>query len=167
MSADSPIQQIEVDSSGAVRLREDERLLVQEECDLLLAQALPPGSRALYERLQQAIEQNPLADDIINALESLLEVGLESGRIRSMHGAHAEMAGARLYARLPRGRLYKASVDAANEVLRSLAGQPVVEAQFQPSGAGSCSLSIDTGALRIRITIRRSGLSVDTVEALV
>lgn len=161
------LHQIEPDKPAAIRLREDEQALVEEECSLLLSQPLAPQASRLYETLLNAVRESEVPVELEGALQSLLEVGMESGRIRSVHGAHAEMAATRLYARLPRGKIYSQSVSAANEALKTLEGQPIVEASFQTAGPGSCKLIVDTGNCRILIRIKRSGLSVESVEAVV
>ncbi|MCA1595624.1 MAG: hypothetical protein LC772_04265 [Chloroflexi bacterium] len=159
-----PLVQIEVDD---LKLREDESTLLQEECAAVLAQPLPVTARDNFARLQAAAAAGEVPQDLQESLQSLLEVGLESGRIRHLHGAHAEMAAVRLYGRLPRGRSYRESVAAANEALATLEGHPIATASFQARGPASCTFTIDAGARRITISIRRTGLAVESVEAVV
>ncbi|HET6382427.1 MAG TPA: hypothetical protein VFJ58_03465 [Armatimonadota bacterium] len=159
------LQQIE--SEERLRLRDDEKTLLDEECSALIEQPLPDAARAAYSRLREAARDGEIAPEMQEWLQSLLEVGLESGRIRRLHGAHAEMAANRLYARLPRGGAYRASIEAANQAVAALAGQSITDIRFQPRGPGSCSLTLDAGGRRITLSIRRSGISVDSVEASV
>ncbi|MDQ2730946.1 MAG: hypothetical protein M3Y56_04750, partial [Armatimonadota bacterium] len=154
-----PLHQIEPDKPATIRLREDEQALVEEECALLLSQSLAPQAAQLYQTLLIAVQESEVPQELEEALQALLEVGMESGRIRAVHGAHAEMAATRLYARLPRGKVYTQSVTSANEALKSLEGQPLVDATFQAAGPGSCKLIVDTGSRRITIRIKRGGLS--------
>lgn len=150
-----------------LKLREDERELVQEECAAVLAQTLPEAARSQFSQLQTAAATGQVPLELHEPLQSLLEVGLESGRIRHLHGAHAEMAAVRLFGRLPRGRSYRESIAAANEALETLEGHVINSASFQARGPGACTFTIDAGARRITLSIRRTGLAVESVEAVV
>ena len=165
-SGESHLQQLD-DETAVLRLRDDERSLLEDECALLLQQPLPPATAALYGRVRAAAETGRIEASLFDPTQSLLEVGIESGRTRAIHGPHAEMAASRLYARLPRGKAYRATVDAVNEALKTLEGQELAEVSFQASGPGSCTLILDTGARRTTISIRRTGLAVSSLEIVV
>ena len=158
---------VRMDAPGTIRLREGERQLVLDECQALLSRPLPAPTNGLYNRLLGAAEQGVVPADLHEPLQALLEVGMQSGRIRSEYGAHAEMDATRLYSRLPRGKLYHQSIEAANETIRTLAGLELDEIAFRPRGPGSCSLTLQAGGRRIGISIARGGLTVDSVETSV
>jgi len=161
------LHQIAFEYDGAIRLNKQEQELLTAECALLLQQPLPAPARTVYQALEDAAAEGSVPASLQDSLQALLEVGLESGRIRAVHTAHGEMAANRLYARLPRGKLYRKSVEAANEALKTLEGQSLFSASFQARGPGSCTLILDTGDRRITIGIKRSGVSVENVEATV
>ena len=99
-----------------MNLAEDERDLLMREVAEAAEQIRQPERRALYGELLTAVDAGQVPDDLMEPLQTLLEVGLESGRIRRVHSAHGEMAAARLYARTPRGRELRVAADAVNEV---------------------------------------------------
>jgi hypothetical protein len=136
---------------------------VRQESAAVLARGVQGPTRALYERLA-SIDEQP-EEDLIEPLQALMEIGLESGRIREVYGAHAEMAGNRLYSRMPRARIYRQSVEAVNQALNSIEGEEIGRISIAPRGPGACSLTVEAGSRRITIRITRAGLSIDSVEA--
>ena len=84
-----------------------------------------------------------MSEGLLPPLERLLEMGLETGRIRQVHTAHGEMAAIRVFQRTPRGSAMKATCDAANEALRSLQGQSLEGLAFAVRGPGAFSLTRD------------------------
>jgi len=163
-NAEAPLSQIGVDG---IALRADEQAFLVEECEALLEEIPAGASRTTYEALSDAVAGGSVPHEQTDTLQRMLEVGLESGRIRSVYGAHSEMAAARLYFRLPRGRALKGSVEAANEALAVLRDHPLTEASIQVRGPGSYLLQIDTGNRRVTLSLSRSGVSIENVEAVV
>src|SRR5439155_26437443 len=86
-------------------------------------------------------------------LERFLEVGLETGRIRKRHGAHAEMAAVRLFQRTPRGRALREALDATNEALEALRGARLDELSFALRGPGSFILTLETDRCRATLIL--------------
>lgn len=88
----------------------DSRALAEDESEVLLAevaQALEQvrgaDARRAYADLLAAVSQGEVPDELQSNLETLLDVGLESGRIRKVHTAHGEAAAERVYVRTPSG----------------------------------------------------------------
>src|SRR5579883_1234207 len=123
-----------------LKLADDERELLTAE----LAQALPqvrnPETQAAYADLLTAAEQGEVPAELLSPLETLLEVGLESGRIRKVHSAHGEMAALRLYQRTPRGASVRESTELVNAALRGVQGQSIEELLVSPSGPGAYTI---------------------------
>jgi len=164
-NSDAPLSQLS--AADEIALRPDERAYLSEECDALLEQMPAGASRTTYEALRAAVEGASVPQELADTLQRMTEVGLESGRIRSLYGAHTEMAAARLYFRLPRGRALRASVESANEALAVLRDHPLTEASIQARGPGSFLLQIGTGNRRVTLSIARSGVSIENIEAVV
>ncbi len=97
-------------------------------------------------------------------LERLLEMGLETGRIRQTHSAHGEMAAVRIFQRTPRGAALKATCDSANAALEALQGQPIENLSFSLRGPGAFTLAIETEQGHLTVHIDRHGVRVRSVE---
>jgi hypothetical protein len=147
-----------------MRLLEDEQQVMLAEIDAVAAQLQSAEARAAYAELRAAAEAGEVPDELLPPLERLVEIGLETGRIRQIHSAHGEMAASRLFQRTPRGRALKETCDRANEALQSLEGQTVESLAFAPRGPGGFSLSLETDQARITVHIDREGVQVRSVE---
>src|SRR5690349_12125590 len=131
-----------------MRLLEDEQQVMLAEIDAVVPQLQSPESQAAYAELRAATEAGEVPDELLPPLERLVEIGLETGRIRQLHSAHGEMAASRLFQRTPRGRALKETCDRANEALEALEGQTVVGVSFAPRGPGAFTLSLETDQAR-------------------
>jgi hypothetical protein len=148
----------------AVKILEDERPVLVAEIEGALGH-LPPGpAREGYERLLADVGQGDLAERSVGWLERLVEVGLESGRIRSLHGAHAEMAAGRLFQRTPRGAALRETLAATNEALAALGGSQLQQVSFTLRAPGTYTLGLDTDRCRATLVIDRHGVHVHSLE---
>jgi hypothetical protein len=147
-----------------MKLADDEREVLMAEVAQALEQVRTPEMRARYGDLLTAVDQGEVPEDLLDPLQVLLEVGLESGRIRKVHTAHGEMAAGRVYGRTPRGRAVRATAEAVNEALQALQGQTIEEISVSPHGPGSYSLSIGTDQGKVLLRISRHGVRLQTLE---
>src|SRR5436305_990410 len=147
-----------------MRLRDDEREVVAAEVAAAL-ERLPEGpARVGYEQLLAEVGAGELSEESLPFLERLVEVGLESGRIRGAHGAHAEMAANRLYQRTARGAALRESLAAANQALAALAGAEIEQISFELRGPGAYTLSVATSQCRATLIVDRNGVRVHSLE---
>ena len=95
--------------------------------DLALAEA--QAVRALVQdddrreklaALVAAVQEGEVAGDDAEALEELLELGLQSGRVRALYGPDGEQAALKVYRRLPVGKELGAAAKDVNEALKAL-----------------------------------------------
>ena len=147
-----------------MKLAEDERELLMAEVAQALDQVRSPQLKVAYGELLTAVDQSEVPDDLMEPLQTLVEVGLESGRIRRIHTAHGEMAARRVYSRTPRGRAVRASTEAVNEALKALVGQTLQELSLSPNGPGSYSLTLGTDQGKLLIRLDRAEARVQSVE---
>ncbi|HEU4753113.1 MAG TPA: hypothetical protein VFU47_08390 [Armatimonadota bacterium] len=147
-----------------MKLSEDERELLTAELAQALEQVRSPELKSAYTALLAAADEGEVPDDLLEPLQSLLEVGLESGRIRRVHTAHGEMAANRLYARTPRGQAARSAAEQVNLALRALAGQTLEDVTVTAAGPGSYSLSLTTDQGRLLLRFSRHGVSLQSVE---
>jgi hypothetical protein len=147
-----------------MRLLEDERPVLLGEIDAVMEQLRNAEAREVYGELRAAVEAGEVPDGLLPPLERLLEMGLETGRIRQVHTAHGEMAALRVFQRTPQGSALKASCDAANEALQSLQEHVIEGLTFSVRGPGSFSLSLETDQTTLTIHIDRHGVRVRSME---
>ena len=99
----------------------------------------------------------------VETLERILELGLQTGRIRALYGPGGEQAALRLYRKLPQGTEVAATVDAVNEALRSLAGRELESIQVRVVGPGVFALTIQAGGAELSVHLDRHGARLSSV----
>jgi hypothetical protein len=147
-----------------MRLLEDERPVLLGEIDAVIAQLRNTEAREVYAELRAAVEAGEVPEGQVPALERLLELGLETGRIREVHTAHGEMAATRVFQRTPKGAALKATCEEANAALEGLRGQPLEAVSFSVRGPGAYTLTLNTEHAHVTLHIDRHGVRVRTVE---
>lgn len=130
----------------------------------VLATVREPRARAPYEDLAGAVAGGLVEESLLGPLESLVEMSLQTGRARRLHGADSERALLRLFYQTPRGAAARRATEAVNEALRTLAGQPLEEALFTVQAPGVFRLGLRTGQVRLALEIDRHGVSVESLE---
>ena len=105
-----------------------------------------------------------LPDEALEPLQTLLEIGLESGRIRRVHLAHGEMAARSVFQRTPKGRALQASAAEVNQALGGLQGQKIEEVRAAATGPGAFSLTVTTNEGTVLLHFNRGGVSLKSVE---
>ena len=147
-----------------MKLAEDERDVVMAEVAQAMDQIRSPELRVTYGELLTAADGGEVPDELLEPLQTLLEVGLESGRIRRVHTAHGEMAALRVFHRTPKGKALRQSTDAVNEALKALEGQRIEELMFSPAGPGSYTISLATDQGRLLLKVDRTGARLQSVD---
>ncbi len=141
-----------------------QRELLGEEARGLRDAVSDRGRRAAYEELAAAVEVGSVPAHLVEAVQGLLELGLETGRFRSRYTAEGEQALLALYRRTPRGAAVQQSVAAANEALRALRGRSLQDVAFAAKGPRAYGLTLTTDSGRVSLTIERGGVWVESVE---
>jgi hypothetical protein len=147
-----------------MRLLEDERPVLLAEIDAVVQQLRDAEAREVYGELRAAVEAGEVSDGLMPYLERLLEMGLETGRIRQVHSPHGEMAATRVFQRTPLGSALKATCDQTNEALQSLQGQSLENLSFTVRGPGAFTLTLETDQSTVTLQIDRHGVRVRSLE---
>jgi hypothetical protein len=108
------------------------------------------------------IDEGSVVEEV-ETLERILELGLQTGRIRALYGPGGEQAALRLYRRLPHGTEVAETVDAVNDALRSLAGRELESIQVRSVGPGAFALTVQTGGAELSISLDRQGARLSSV----
>ena len=146
-------------------LTEPERELVAQEARQFASRLDEGPARETYRRLEQAAAETGQVDgELVQALEGLLGLGLSTGRIRALYGAHAEMAAAAAFRRTPAGRRLQQGCDEANRGLGALAGRVLYGLSVQARGPGIYLVSVEVAGARAVLQLDRDGVQLRSVE---
>lgn len=151
-------------SANRIKLGEEEQDLLFQEAGYFSGRVQNPVAQASYRRMQQEAAQGELSEDLLEPLGELLKVGLTNGRIRSVHGAHAEMAATNLFRRTPQGKALHEGVAQVNAALRSLEGRRLESVSVSARGPGLYSLTVATDEARFVLAFTPQGVEVRSVE---
>lgn len=122
-----------------------------------------PTARARYEHLRESVQDGEVEDELVGHLGNMLEIGLQSGRLRRFYGADGEAALARVFRRTPAGAAPVEAASAVTAALTALHGQTIEEIQISALGPGSYGLVIDTDRCQINLRFDRAGVRVDNL----
>lgn len=146
-----------------MRIQATEQELLLPEILIFAQAAQDPTAQARYRELQAAVREGEVGDDLVGHLSNVLEIGLQSGRLRRMYGADGEQALVKLFHRTPAGAALSEEARAVTGALAALQGQRVEDIRISALGPGSYGLMIDTDRCQINVRLSRAGVSVENV----
>ena len=152
-------------SAEPLRLRDQEREIVLAELETIREASSSPVYRKRVERLLRAARESRLDDELAGELERILELALQSGRIRAVYGPGGEQAALKLYRRTPGGAEVVSSAAAVSEALTSLAGKELESVTVSVVGPGAYQLSLGAGGAEATVRLDRQGVRIASVGA--
>jgi hypothetical protein len=129
----------------------------------VLARARDGAYRDRLASLQAAATEGEVDGEDAETLQELLEVGLQSGRLRALYGPGGEQAALSTYRRLPSGAAVAESAREVSEALRALQGEEVRSITLQATGPGAFTLSLSAGSAELTIRLDRQGARLHSV----
>lgn len=141
-----------------------QREVLLEELATLVVSLRDPQTRTPWEELAAAVDAGEVEDSLLGRLEQILEMTLQTGRVRRVHGAESEQALLRLFHQTPRGTASRRATEAVNRTLAALAGQTVETLLFTSQGPGVYRLGIATDHCKLTLEIDRHGVTVESLE---
>ena len=133
------------------------------EAQAVLAFVQDEERRGRLADLVAAVQEGELGEDEVQALEELIELGLTTGRIRSVYGPEGEQAALKTYRRLPGGRELADSAREVSSALEALEGKTVERVAVQSSGPGAFLVSIAVDGLELSVKLDRAGARIHSV----
>jgi len=146
-----------------IALRGDAAEVALGEAQAVLALVQDDERRGRLADLVAAVQDGELGDEDAQALEELIELGLSTGRIRSVYGPEGEQAALKTFRRLPGGRALADSAAEVTDALAALEGRQLERVQVQSTGPGSYLLSLGVDGLELSIRLDRAGARVHSV----
>lgn len=147
-----------------VRIEGDAREVLAAEAAALRDTITDPEVRDGYLALAAAVADGEVEDELVPSLERLLDLGLRTGRVRRVHGPHAESAVARVFHATPAGQTLAGALAEVNRALGALRSQPLDRLTFAARGPGSYTLSIETPVAGLTLDIGPGGVAVRDVS---
>jgi hypothetical protein len=149
--------------TNAVRLTGEAREVVLAEAQAVYAMASDAAYRERLSGLVGAASEGEVGDEDAETLDELLELGLQSGRIRALYGPGGETAALGLYRRLPRGAAVVESTSEVSAALRALEGRELGSIELRAVGPGAFALSLSAGELELSLKLDRQGARLTSV----
>jgi hypothetical protein len=149
--------------TAAVKLSEEAAEVALAEASAVLAMVQDEERRGRLADLMAAVRDGEVSGPDADALEEVLELGLQTGRVRALYGPEGEQAALRVYRRLPGGRELGESAREVTEALASLEGKTLEKVSVQATGPGTYTLTIGVDGLELSVRLDRGGARLGTV----
>ena len=151
--------------SDAVRVSGEAAEVARAETQAVLSMVQDETRRGRLADLVAALEEGQVEAADADALAELLELGLQSGRVRSLYGPEGEQAALALYRRLPPGRELVESAAELNDALGALAGKTIERLSVTAVGPGEYGVTISTDDYELVLRLGRAGARLATIGA--
>ncbi len=151
--------------SSAVRVTGDAAEVARAEAQAVLAMVQDETRRTRLADIVAAVDDGEVSGDDADALAELLELGLQSGRIRSIYGPEGEQATLALFRRLPPGRELVESARDLTAALESLEGRAVERISVSAVGPGEYGVTISTDGYEVALRLGRGGARLASIGA--
>ena len=147
----------------SVVLTEEAREVARAEAQAVLAAVRDEERRARLADLLAAVDEGEVEGDDAQALGELLELGLQTGRVRALYGPDGEQAAIATLRKLPRGRERSESAAAVSKALQELVGRTLHGVTLSAVGPGAFAVSIDAGGVETSVRLDRNGARIASV----
>jgi len=149
--------------SSAVSLQGEAADVVLGEAQAVLAMVQHEDRRARLADLIAAVADGEVSGADADALSELLELGLQTGRVRAIYGPSGEQAALRVFRRLPRGKELDDSAREVTDALASLVSKPLEKVQIQAMAPGTFVLTIAVDGVELSVRLDRQGARLASV----
>ena len=143
--------------TDTVTLRGEAREVALAETQTVHSMVRDDDMRARVAELLAAIDEGEVSGDPAELLESVLELGLQTGRVRAYYGPGGEQAALATLRRLPHGRLRSDSAREVTDALHALRGAQLDAVKIAAVAPGAFTLSIEAGGIEASIRLDATG----------
>jgi hypothetical protein len=149
--------------NSSLRLEGEAAEVALGEAQAVLAMVHDEERRGRLADLIAAVTEGEVGDEDAEALTELLELGLQTGRLRAVYGPGGEQAALRVFRRLPRGKELGNSAREVSGALASLVGKPLESVQIQATGPGAFLLTVAAEGIELSVRLDRQGARLTSV----
>jgi hypothetical protein len=133
------------------------------EVALAEAQAVLAHGGEKYATLVAAVDAGEVEGDDEQLLESVLELGLQTGRIRAYYGPGGEQAALATLRKLPRGRERTDSAREVSKALQTLVGKSLEGVSIAALAPGVFTVSLNADGFETSVRLDASGVRLASV----
>ena len=151
--------------SDAVRVRGEAAEVSRAEAQAVIAMLSDGRRRERLADVLAAVDEGRVEGEDAAALGELLELGLQTGRLRAVYGPEGEQAALGLFRRLPQGKELSQSTSELNEALDVLSGRTLDRLSVHVVGPGEYGVSISAEGFELAVRLGRSGARISTMGA--
>jgi len=144
-------------------LQGEAREVVLAEVQAVRAHASDDEMKQRLAELVAAVDDGEIGDEPAELLESVLELGLQTGRIRAYYGPGGEQAALTTLRRLPRGRLRGESAADVTRALATLSGATLDAVRINAVAPGAFTLSIEAGGVEANVRLDATGVRLTSL----
>jgi hypothetical protein len=147
-------------SSTAVKatvLKGEAREVALAEAQTVLSMAQNDDMRARLAELVSDVDDGEVREGSAELLESVLELGLQTGRVRAYYGPGGEQAALSTLRRLPRGRDRSESAREVSTALQALNGQQIDAVKIAAVAPGAFTITIEAGGVEASVRLDTNG----------
>jgi hypothetical protein len=139
--------------------------VARAEAQAVLALVQDEGRRARLAGVVAAVDEGVVEGGDADALAELLELGLQTGRVRALYGPGGEQAALGLFRRLPLGKEIAETTRELNEALSALEGRTIEKVTVSAVGPGEYGVTVSTEDFEIALRLGKAGARVASIGA--
>jgi hypothetical protein len=143
--------------SDVLALKGEAREVALAEAQTVQSMARDEIMRGRLAELVAAVDEGEVGDDAAELLESVLELGLQTGRIRAYYGPGGEQAALSTLRKLPRGRMRADTARDVSAALQALAGARIDAVKITAVAPGAFSLAIEADGVQASVRLDSTG----------
>src|SRR3954468_13175408 len=143
--------------NGAVGLTGEAREVALAEAQTVHALARDDTMRGRLGELVASVDEGAVDGEAAELLESVLELGLQTGRVRAYYGPGGEQAALSTLRRLPRGRARSASTQEVSAALGALHGAQIDAVKIAAVAPGAFTVTIEAGGFEASVRLDGNG----------
>jgi hypothetical protein len=143
--------------SSTLALKGEAREVALAEAQTVLSLAQNDEMRARLAELVSDVDDGDVHEGSTELLESVLELGLQTGRIRAYYGPGGEQAAVSTLRRLPKGRGRSDSARDVTAALQTLNGQQIDAVKIAAVAPGAFTITIEAGGVEASVRLDTNG----------
>jgi len=149
--------------SDVLALRGEAREVALAEAQTVQSMARDDAMRDRLAELVGAVSDGEVDGDAAVLLESVLELGLQTGRIRAYYGPGGEQAALSTLRKLPRGRVRSETARDVTAALQVLAGARIDAVAISAIAPGAFTLAIEAEGVQASVRLDATGVRVTSL----
>jgi hypothetical protein len=145
------------------QLKGEAREVALAETHAVLAMARDDSMRERLGELVGQVDDGAVEGEALELLEQVLELGLQTGRIRAYYGPGGEQAALKTLRRLPRAHARSDSASDVSNALAAFAGRTLDRVSITAVGPATYMLSIHAEGFEASVRLDSSGARLQSV----